>query len=391
MDTSEYVKTYEPQEYGTTFGAADADYVTLTTFHQGTFYDVYNLLTESGAESVADTFRGYEGVRIGQVRMLEGEQKGRWHGILIGEGSASNWLLNVMEHVRCVCHDLPLASHVTCTRLDVQVSAPDNYTHFRVLKDAIANPLFEWNRRGRKPKVSLIEGHKTDRGLGHTIYVGSSKTKHGYFMRIYEKPGPHNVRHLRFEVQFKGKVAQAQFENCVGDGDILFRDIVGTVFNTLPDDIKDTHLAHIRDALANSKGVVLRPKGDISTYHSPELAKQIKRALWFKYDVGKALMQTDDDVVCDWLAVELIKCAFVLRNRARRDRYLKRRSEEIGYLKESDAILAQQDATEAAILAGSERPEGPLEGLPEQENLFSPDEWERLLDTAYMTPETWYY
>ncbi len=376
---------YNPRQYGTTFGAADYDYITLTTFQKEPFYSLWNLMADE-CEPLTDRFRGYSGKRFGAVRLLEGDQQGRWHGIAIAEGSSASWMVEAMSKELCDCHELPLYHHFRCTRLDVQLSVPDDSLDFRNLLDTLSSPTAKWRRRGRAPKMTLIQGEKTNRGLGCTLYIGSSKVKNGYFVRVYEKENS-GKRHIRYEVQYKGKTADMHFGSAVLDlSQELKSAMVSCVLETTPLEAVEGPLQPVRDALDKPMRITVREK-----VVTPD---DQKRCLWFKYNVAPTLMKIDDDHCVDWLKKELLKVILVLSNRQKRRKIIAQweddasSMEDLDYYIATDHRIAQIDATESLVLQSIKDGKGTLGAsqLPVQDSLFSVDELKELVDVMYESP-----
>lgn len=274
----------------TTFGMPAADYITLTTFDANAFKAVRAMTDVSPATK--DRFRGYEGWRYGGLRMLVGEQLGRAHFIMIGEGDTASWLIEQTARVLDSRTLGSIGEQCKCTRLDVQVSVKADQVDFRSMRDELAADHSIWRKRGKAPSITLIEGQKSDKGLGNTLYIGSRKTKNGNMTRIYEKADADGVPHLRYEVELKGKPAHKAFTQMMyGDWDIPAK-VVSAVISTLPINVVSGHLEPIAASLGETDGYKLR--------HKKTIPDDINRVLWFRDDVAPSLSRLEDSEAIDF-------------------------------------------------------------------------------------------
>lgn len=363
----------------TTFGSTAIDYVTLTTFSESAFKTVCAYVDMEHRRH--DKFRGYTGYKAAGIRMLKGEQNGREHFIVIGEGNTSEWLIETVSHPSLTTQGVGLWEWFNCTRMDIQCSAIDNGVFFRALKDALANPLQGWRRSGPKPKITLIEGQGNQKGRGKTLYVGSRKTKNGYMTRIYQKQDDNGTPYIRFESELKGKMALELFTNVCTSGFDQVPRMLRKIYDTYPEEVVQGALREVGEAIGSQERYLVKEE--------PERSPEVKRAIWFKYDVAPSLCKIEDEEVIDWLETELVKVVLVLKRRRKLLEERRLAGEEA-----SEALLAaeaQEEATMRAIL--SERRDESLarNALPVQANLFNVETLEAMLDAHLGTSANTYH
>lgn len=371
-------------QHETVFGEAALDYITLSTFNRDAFGVVFSSVYDADFEQ-DDRFRGYVGKRVGPYRMVTGEQAGKWHGLIIVEGSNAQTMVDYMVENTYGDTGMSLINWFSCTRLDVQISVPDTGMHFRKLKDDLKNPLTSWQRRGARPKIQLIEGERTSRGLGNTLYVGSRRTKHGHFVRIYQKANG-DTPYLRFEVQYKRKRAQEVLTQYITQEDVTKETLVATALSAFPADILQGHLKGFVDGLAGA--------GTVEFSQTEVENKDVKRASWFKYHVLPAMFKIESEHMRKWVLKELLKAAFVTQNMIAREKRIKEHSETLALLNEADRILTeedlkalrlQDDITADLIMAESDDEDAGIFSY-EQSSFWSLDMFERMVNTVYESP-----
>lgn len=98
---------------------------------------------------------------------------------------------------------------VYATRIDLQITCecPEWY-EAREFKDAIY-PQEAWAEKGRRRKPKLTESD-----TGHTVNIGSRDSDR--YIRIYEKFGEDGRRYIRFEVEYKRKMAKSVYSDLKG-------------------------------------------------------------------------------------------------------------------------------------------------------------------------------
>jgi hypothetical protein len=325
---------YEAEQYGTVFGVPANDYLTVTTFNAQAFQTVKQHVM--GKEEQKDYFTRYRGVRVGQLRFLEGMQSNREHYMIIAEGSASEWLLRLLANVYHPVRPELLYSSFKATRIDCQVSVRDDTTVFRDLKDEIGDKDNQWRRRGRKPLVQLVEGQKNKRGLGSTLYIGSKKVKDGYFVRMYEKPDDEDNRWLRFEIQFKGKSADKAFFDIVSNHDYNPDRFIRQIMDTFPERLISGLLSELYSALDSTEGFSLAAKRIRSD--------DTRRALWFKYHIMPTICKIESEKACVLMERQLIRALLIIKNnRVREERWDRiKMLEEAGEIEEAERLAALQ-------------------------------------------------
>lgn len=326
---------YKPEQFGTAFGYPEADFMTVTTYSETA---IGQLIRHHGLrDGNSVSFRGYSGLDYGNVQVLKGTQKGRAHYIVNYHGSVAR--LGVEALVHTSLSGVKLKDHFSCTRLDVQLSvkATPEESSLSEMHKELGKPSVKWNRTGHKPKLTLIQGEESARGMGQTLYVGSSKTKSGYFTRMYEKRGPEGNRHIRFEVQFKRKRAQAALDHIARNPSGSLGGVLKGVISTYPISVREGGLKPIADALERTEGVVIKA----DTHKSDDT----KKYLWFKYDVCPALMRVTDEDVSLRMEALLYQMAYTMMRKRTREGWWDRRSEELGRVKEllSDMLEQSED------------------------------------------------
>lgn len=180
--------------------ASRVDYLTLTSFTKhdemlASFADLYRL--EHANEVKINGYSGHqwEGLFFGT-----GRQKDRPHYILKASGDSAHDILWRTGKLM-----------VKCTRIDLQVTIP-RPVNFEPLKlyDILASIDTEWPSRRLVPTI-IKSGDGFD-----TIYVGSRTSDR--FARIYIKADyKGRPDYLRFEMEFKGLMAEAVRDAIVED------------------------------------------------------------------------------------------------------------------------------------------------------------------------------
>lgn len=277
--------SYKPEQYGTTFGVADYDFLTLTTFSARANLAMMNELGVSNGKVIR--VRGYVGQDYGNIQMLEGEQKKRPHYIWNFHGNCAKAGIEAL--VQEDIGGTPLHEHFSCTRIDLQIASMATKEELDIedIYDVLNDDSVTWNRRGRKPSISMIKGEETKRGMGKTLYIGKKDVKHGSFVRIYEKRGPNGDRYVRYETQYKRKAAQAVLDYVLVNGMEVCKDILMGDIGKLPEQAYDMINDVVKDDMSNSNGTLV-------SYEKPK-SDDHKRYLWFKYDVCKALLNMTDE------------------------------------------------------------------------------------------------
>lgn len=174
-------------------GTAALDWLSLTTFHYPLCGRFQGLVERFALGPVEQAKRmQYRGIEADGLFFGEATQDGNWHGLFQASGMAAEM---VWPNVN--------AWPVKCTRLDLQITCrvPGGYSAYHA-----SNAIREWDGPGRPRKVTLIQSGD---GLD-TVYVGSRSSDR--FTRLYVKLDAAGGRWLRFEMEYKGTVAQQAFE-----------------------------------------------------------------------------------------------------------------------------------------------------------------------------------
>lgn len=195
---------------------ARCDYLTLTTFKNG----------DSFISSIADLYPiqyakeakrgGYQGHEWDGLFVGVGKQRRKAHFILRASGEGSDTVMWRTRDLNC-----------RCTRIDLQVTVwmPEKY-EARKLYDILKSSDTIWPGRRLVPEL-----RESGDGLD-TVYIGSRTSDR--FARVYIKPDTRGEpAYLRFEMEFKGAMAQA-VRNAIVEKHGTVKHILRSELNRLP-------------------------------------------------------------------------------------------------------------------------------------------------------------
>jgi len=198
---------------------AALDWLTLTTWHAPTWPKLDAIARGMGIKSpVEDRRMQYRGLSSGGVFWGEALQQGVKHFMLQASGMDAELIGPRL-----------LGLGLKCTRLDVQItsSKPKDWQAIGVANQIRAYPPNSWPS-GQMRMVTVIQS-----GDGFdTIYVGSRASDR--YCRIYVKPDDLGRAYLRFEMEYKGALADTAWRT-LNDSD----DPVADMANTLLQEIED--------------------------------------------------------------------------------------------------------------------------------------------------------
>ena len=213
------------------------DYVTATSFSGKSYRKIVGRIlgTMTDSPKQAKTMQ-YEGDRIGGLFHGEAMQKGKVHYMISISGSEAD------RHIQTM-----VKSDLRFTRLDIQITIelPEWY-RAREYSDFLNRSV--WRGRGREAR--LLEGG----GGNDTVYIGAASSER--MVRVYVK----NEDYLRFEVQFRGKLARNARQRMVKGGDKEAGAILRGEILKLPDNpLHGEFLAFCGTRASEVKGYRIRP------------------------------------------------------------------------------------------------------------------------------------
>jgi hypothetical protein len=184
---------------------AAIDWLTLTTWSTETWG-----VLEAAARGMGITTRRearrmqYRGLESGGVFWGEALQQGYKHFMVMASGMDAAILAPRVA-----------GYGAKCTRLDLQVTVPLKRDDSRPgdLFDAMQLWPDDWWGRGGKPQLKLV----TSGDLFDTLYIGNRTSDR--MTRIYVKPDDAGRPYLRYEVEYKGELAQNTWQHLEDEQD----------------------------------------------------------------------------------------------------------------------------------------------------------------------------
>jgi hypothetical protein len=216
------VPQYDPWPRAALLGTPALDWLSLGTFDREVWNIAVRCLQMYGGNRIETRRMQYTGESGEGWFYGEGVQGDYWHGLIQLSGATAD---HFVQEMMTTSEGRYALKHLKCSRIDVQYTHPDelpeNDTTLEQTLDIIRRYLDDeenWAQQWRKPNVGMrSEGN----GKGYTLYIGSRQSAR--MQRIYIKT-INGKRLLRWEVEFKGDLAQQLWERLVsGDGSILGR------------------------------------------------------------------------------------------------------------------------------------------------------------------------
>lgn len=183
-----------------TLDEAMVDWMTLTTFDEAVaeYWEKKRRFIERDAETARSKrvhSMQYSGEKTttesGTISTLAGEQGGRVHYMIRMGGELCDRLVTVASTMLA-------EGTVNCTRIDLQVttSEPSKWSQFSLFSDL----------QERGTLCSMMQSEDRQVGRMETVYIGSRSSQR--YTRVYVKKTRGGGRLLRFEVEFKSKLAR---------------------------------------------------------------------------------------------------------------------------------------------------------------------------------------
>lgn len=177
------------------------DWLTVTSFDYK-FYEYWTRITReldrTNDKAKVMQYLGFEyKLDTGTLKLLKGSQKNQQHWMVTASGQLADVVLR--DVLFMFEHDIKFK----CTRIDWQVTInrPKDYDSLKLFT-AISE---------RRSTTSYISSVDKEHGQLATVGVGSRSSWR--YCRIYEKVLSDEFVGLRFEVEFKGKLAQSLLDD----------------------------------------------------------------------------------------------------------------------------------------------------------------------------------
>lgn len=197
---------------------AAADYITITSWNRDVFEKLKDWLTLVDDPEKCDpaSVMWYSGTRCnwtnGSAFYGEGTNQDRQHFLIQISGMAADGAAFALAHKS--------TDYWKVSRIDFQITIPlPEWYKSRAFVDSLRNDVWPWRSR----TVTLVDGNGDD-----TVYIGSRQSER--FIRVYVK----DADYLRFEVEFKGKLAEKAFERYSGAPTIAAAGIIAGELVKLP-------------------------------------------------------------------------------------------------------------------------------------------------------------
>lgn len=207
-----YFKVNKPQ----------VDYFTLTMYGESQYGKALEEMGLSEDEATEAKIRYYIGHNWdnedrGGIKGGWALQRGRDHYLITAEGDVA--------HDKFFSMTLKQAK---ATRIDLQITIP------RRASNAVTRDLVDALRSGdwpyRKRNIMMYEG---DEGEGNTCAIGSRSSYR--YIRIYEKLGTDGLWYVRFEVEYKGELADDAYLKLSRGGEDMIAPMLLSEMDMLPD------------------------------------------------------------------------------------------------------------------------------------------------------------